>query len=86
MKEWGFVKGSHLELLPGSIPWHSPELAKLITQKFWESKTDAQIWKELHALGYTKISYSRFKGKSLNAGNVRFVPFEEDTGSCANLN
>jgi len=57
MKEWGFVKGSHLELLPGSIPWQSPELAGFITQKFWESKTDAEIWKELLAQGYAKISY-----------------------------
>ena len=57
MKEWGFVKGSHFEFLPTSIPWQSQELADLITQKFWESKTDSQIWKELHTMGYTNISY-----------------------------
>jgi hypothetical protein len=56
MKEWGFVKGSHLELLPNAIPWQSQELADLITLKFWESKTDAAIWKELQGQGYTNIS------------------------------
>jgi hypothetical protein len=86
MKEWGFVKGSHLELLPGSIPWHDPELAEVISQKFWESKTDAQIWKEMHAQGYTKISYRQIGVKSLIADNVRFAPFEGDMGCCANLN
>jgi hypothetical protein len=56
MKEWGFAKGSHLELLPNAIPWQSQELADLIAQKFWESKTDSQILKELHSQGYTNIS------------------------------
>jgi hypothetical protein len=56
LKEWGFVKGSHFELLPNSISWQSQDLADLITQKFWESKTDAQIWKELENQGYTNIS------------------------------
>jgi hypothetical protein len=64
MKEWGFVKGSHLQFLPGSIPWQSQELADLITQKFWESKTDSQMWKDLHSQGHTSISYFRKRGSA----------------------
>jgi len=56
MKEWGFMKGSHLELLPSSLPWQSPEIADLITQRFWQSKTDLQIWTELQKEGYNDIS------------------------------
>jgi hypothetical protein len=56
MKEWGFVKGSHLELLPQTVSWQSQELADLITKKFWQSKTDAQIWKELAAEGHADVS------------------------------
>jgi hypothetical protein len=56
MKEWGFIKGSHLEFLPGSIPWQSQDLADIITQKFWQSKTDSQIWTELQKEGYTTLS------------------------------
>jgi hypothetical protein len=57
LKEWGFVKGSHFELLPNSVLWQSQDLAELVTQKFWESKTDTQIWKELQNQGFTNISY-----------------------------
>jgi len=58
MKEWGFVKGSHLEYLPQTVSWQSQELADLIEKKFWESKTDSQIFKELAAEGHTNISYT----------------------------
>lgn len=64
MKEWGFIKGSHLEFLPGSIPWQSQELADLTTQKFWQSKTDSQIWTELQKDGYTSISYVAYVRQS----------------------
>jgi hypothetical protein len=57
MKEWGFVKGSHLEFLPHTISWQAHELGDLIEKKFWESKTDGQIWRELQSEGYTGISY-----------------------------
>lgn len=56
LKEWGFVKGSHFELLPNAVPWQSQEVVDLIAQKFWDSKTDAQIWKELQAQGHKDVS------------------------------
>ena len=79
MKEWGFVKGSHLELLPGSIPWQSQELADLITQKFWESKTDSQMWKDLHSQGHTYISYVKTRER-LMVDNGKSGRFEVDMG------
>jgi hypothetical protein len=57
MKEWGFVKGSHLEHMPQTAALKSQELAGLIEKKFWESKTDTLIWKELAAEGHPNISY-----------------------------
>jgi len=71
MKEWGFVKGSHLEFLPGSIPWQSQELADLITQKFWESKTDSQMWKDLHSQGHTSISQRQIRSIRSRHGLLR---------------
>ena len=65
MKEWGFMKGSHLELLPGSIPWQSPILADLIATKYWQSKTDSQIWNELQKEGYANITYALGRGRLL---------------------
>jgi len=64
MKEWVFVKGSHLEFLPQTVSWQSQELAESITKKFWESKTDAQIWRELAAEGHPNISYDDTKTDS----------------------
>jgi len=57
LKAWGFVKGSHFELLPNAVQWQSQEVTDLIAQKFWESKTDSQIWKELQNQGHKDVSY-----------------------------
>jgi len=57
LKAWGFVKGSHFELLPNAVQWQSQEVIDLIAQKFWESKTDSQIWKELQNQGHKDVSY-----------------------------
>jgi hypothetical protein len=73
MKEWGFVKGSHLEYLPESIPWQSQEVADLITQKFWQSKTDSQIWSELQKEGYGAVTYCPVE--MLTLGNDRSALF-----------
>jgi hypothetical protein len=60
LKEWGFIKGSHFELLPNAVPWQSQELVDLIAEMFWQSKTDSQIFKELQARGHTDVSYHPF--------------------------
>jgi len=71
MKEWGFIKGSHLEFLPGSIPWQSQDLADIITQKFWQSKTDSQIWTELQKEGYTTLSKRQIRSIRVRNGLSR---------------